>query len=118
MYSLVPEEVSLAPTFVSSMFVASVWSWSIEILPEVSDMWLLESRTAGDLFVLVVCHRLEHIEVPWELSSHLKDFVCLESSKTLVDCCTWVDSSKPRCWLVLAAAQNIDHVAWMGLTFE
>ena len=118
MYSLVPEEVSLAPTFVSSVFVAFVWSWAIEILPEVSDMWLLESKTAGDLFVLVVCHSLEHIEVPWELSSHLKDSVCLESSKALVECCTWVDSSKPRWWLVLAVAQKIDLMAWMGLAFE
>ena len=85
---------------------------------EVSDMWLLESRTARDLFVLVVCHILEHIEVPWELSSHLKDSVCLESSKTLVECCTWVDWSKPSWWLVLAVAQKIDLMAWMGLAFE
>ena len=81
-------------------------------------MSLLESKTAEGLVVLVVCHSLEHIEVPWELLSHLKDSVCLESNKTLAKCCTWVDWSKPRWWLVLAVAQKTDHVAWMGLAFE
>ena len=81
-------------------------------------MSLLKSKTTRGLVVLDVFHSLEHIEVPWELSSHLKDSVCLESNKTLVECCTWVDWLKPRWWLVLAAAQKIDHVAWMGLAFE